>query len=239
MDFVADHQLFQEIYEFLFKSSDDTAERIRMLEGKASGSVNVAPLEETNPKILLSVVLQDFDELIRHHRSVCCLPSLDPGTLNFLSNQLEGLEKLAWKVRSELGLGPVSMMSAGDTKAVARALVFNEMGLVLVVKRADEPYVMIPGGHLTDGETPEMAAIRETWEETGFDVKLTAHVIDVNDSKGNRRYFHATLVAGCETRWDGDGGVDVEVRWLPVEQALTELTSDYDKMALRQVLTMR
>jgi 8-oxo-dGTP pyrophosphatase MutT (NUDIX family) len=47
---------------------------------------------------------------------------------------------------------------------------------VVLVKRRDIPVWVFPGGKIDDGETPEQAIIRETKEETGYDVKVDRKV---------------------------------------------------------------
>ena len=45
---------------------------------------------------------------------------------------------------------------------------FDEQGRVLLQKRADDHTWCVPGGSMELGETPEEAARRETFEETGL-----------------------------------------------------------------------
>jgi len=56
--------------------------------------------------------------------------------------------------------------------AHAAGILFMHKGRVLLLKRsplaADAPNTWgLPGGHIEPGESPEQAARRETWEETG------------------------------------------------------------------------
>ncbi|MFX1418819.1 MAG: NUDIX hydrolase [Promethearchaeota archaeon] len=71
---------------------------------------------------------------------------------------------------------------------------------LLLVKRKYSPdagYWSIPGGHLDLGEKTEVAAVRETFEETGFKVKVSklAGIIDkiMYDDKGKIE-FHYVLI---------------------------------------------
>lgn len=51
------------------------------------------------------------------------------------------------------------------------ATIFNEQDEVLCVQRNYAPYGWTtPGGRLEDGESPEMAVVREVLEETGYHV---------------------------------------------------------------------
>lgn len=49
---------------------------------------------------------------------------------------------------------------------------------VLLVKRRDVPVWVLPGGGIDDRETPEKAAIREAFEETGLSVKIERPVAE-------------------------------------------------------------
>lgn len=58
---------------------------------------------------------------------------------------------------------------------VADALVIKN-NQVLLIKRANDPFRgtwALPGGYVNHGEHPTEAAIRETKEETGIDIKIT------------------------------------------------------------------
>ncbi len=71
---------------------------------------------------------------------------------------------------------------------------------LLLVKRKFNPdagYWSIPGGHLDLGEKVEVAAERETYEETGFKVKTSklAGIIDkiMYDSSGKIEYHYVLI----------------------------------------------
>jgi ADP-ribose pyrophosphatase YjhB (NUDIX family) len=61
-------------------------------------------------------------------------------------------------------------------KNAALALVLNSQNEVLLVKRKDVPIWVLPGGGIEDGETPELASLRETAEETGISVSIVDHI---------------------------------------------------------------
>jgi mutator protein MutT len=71
---------------------------------------------------------------------------------------------------------------------------------LLIVKRKYDPdagYWSIPGGHLDLGETVELAAEREAYEETGFKVKVSklAGIIDkiMYDDDGKIEYHYVLI----------------------------------------------
>ncbi|QPK89322.1 NUDIX hydrolase [Bacillus velezensis] len=54
----------------------------------------------------------------------------------------------------------------------AFVIIQNEERDILLVKRKDVPLWDLPGGGIEEGETPEAAAIREAFEETGYNVTI-------------------------------------------------------------------
>jgi 8-oxo-dGTP pyrophosphatase MutT (NUDIX family) len=58
-------------------------------------------------------------------------------------------------------------------------IIFNDQrDQVLLIKRRDVPVWVLPGGGVDDGEQPEDAAIRESFEETGLTVTIAKHVAE-------------------------------------------------------------
>ena len=56
----------------------------------------------------------------------------------------------------------------------ASAVVTDELGRILLIKRRDNELWALPGGGHDVGETIEQTAVREVKEETGLDVEVTA-----------------------------------------------------------------
>jgi len=72
-------------------------------------------------------------------------------------------------------VGSISEMEP-TTKRGACAVVLDDDGRVLLVKRKDFRLWVLPGGGLEDGETAEAAAVRETAEETGYQIAIERYV---------------------------------------------------------------
>ncbi|MEU3286776.1 NUDIX hydrolase [Streptomyces longwoodensis] len=88
--------------------------------------------------------------------------------------------------------------------AVAR----NGAGEVLLIHKTDNDLWALPGGGIDLGESAPDAAVRETKEETGFDVEVTGlvgiytnpgHVMAYDDGEVRQQFsicFHARIVGG-------------------------------------------
>ncbi len=64
-------------------------------------------------------------------------------------------------------------------KSAAIAIIFNaKKNAIVLTKRRDVPVWVLPGGGIDEGETPEVAAVREALEETGLVVKIERQVAE-------------------------------------------------------------
>jgi starvation-inducible DNA-binding protein len=107
------HEFFKNLYEFLQKSNDLLAERIRALGSYSPGSLQeflaLTEIKENRGQKLeyrsmLQILLDDFETIIRNVRNATSLSANnnDWGTNNMLANMLEELEKHAWMIRAHL-----------------------------------------------------------------------------------------------------------------------------------------
>lgn len=102
-------------------------------------------------------------------------------------------------------------------KQAVYGIVFNkERTQVLMVKRRDIPVWVLPGGGLDRDETPEMGAVREVLEETGYRVTIirkVAEYLPVNKMTQYTHLFECRILDGSAQT----GSETQEVGYFPLD----------------------
>jgi 8-oxo-dGTP pyrophosphatase MutT (NUDIX family) len=113
--------------------------------------------------------------------------------------------------------------SVAWSRVVAACVIQNEEGKYLLVQEA-QPKVYglwnIPAGHVDKGESIEAAAVRETKEEAGFDVKLLKKIGIWHDAveEAVRHAFTAEIVGGELTAQPGE---ILDAQWFSYNKIIT------------------
>lgn len=73
----------------------------------------------------------------------------------------------------------------------ARALILKDDKILMIQRlRVDSEYYVLPGGHLEDGELPEITVMREVKEETSLEVKLVKKLESITDKDGTIHHIY-------------------------------------------------
>jgi ADP-ribose pyrophosphatase YjhB (NUDIX family) len=95
----------------------------------------------------------------------------------------------------------------------AHCLVRDEAGRILVVRTTYlGPGWMLPGGRVERSESPHAAAVRETREETGIDVRIERLVLVDAHRRRNVSFVYSAIALGGELT--PQFGEIAEVGWL-------------------------
>lgn len=87
---------------------------------------------------------------------------------------------------------------------------------LLLVRRRDVPIWVIPGGGIEENETPEQGAIRETKEETGFDIKIVRKIAEYTyKNKEKKNHIFEARVMGGKAKLSKESK---EVSFFPIEE---------------------
>ena len=139
--------------------------------------------------------------------------------------------------------------SSGTSTEVSAGGVVRRGGDVAVIvptRRAASGHrvLALPKGHVDPGETPAQAAQREVREEAGVETDLVAELGEVRywyQREGRKiakvvTFFLFDYRSGDVA--DHDAEVE-EVRWLPLEAAVTELTYKGEREMVQRALGLR
>lgn len=82
----------------------------------------------------------------------------------------------------------------------AAVIVIKNNKILLIYRRKnDAEYFAVPGGHIENGESPEIAAIRELREETNLNTEIDYLFLE-NESNKWHNYFYMAKNAEGESR---------------------------------------
>ena len=127
------------------------------------------------------------------------------------------------------------------------ALVVDDSGAVLMQRRSDSGNWSFPGGVMEIGETLEQCVIRETREETGYEIEITGllgiytdpqHVIAYADGEV-RQEFNITFYGRVTGGQIAVSSESTEVRFLSLGELATVPVHDTVRLRLQHYAEQR
>lgn len=106
---------------------------------------------------------------------------------------------------------------APGTKRAAGVVITEPDGRVWTVAPKNQYggyNLVFPKGTVNSGETKQVAAAREVFEETGLHVKITGHLVDVKGDTSTTRFYTGERIGGAP--W-AHGDETAEVRLIPID----------------------
>ena len=111
-----------------------------------------------------------------------------------------------------------------STRVACRGILVSDDSILLVYARNNDVW-MIPGGGLEEGEDEASCVIREISEETGYAVKPTKCVLEIDEYYENEKYvskYYLCDIVGQSaiklTEQEVKAGL--ETRWVPIKEAI-------------------
>jgi ADP-ribose pyrophosphatase YjhB (NUDIX family) len=133
-----------------------------------------------------------------------------------------------------------------DVLATARGIVLHNNHILLIERhKRGSHYFSIPGGRMEPGETPEMACVREIFEETSIDALPTKEVFTLIGGDPEHHIYLCEYVSGepqlgldTEEYRLTQGGEDTyEPKWIPLDDLpALELAPSFTKLLLLNAL---
>lgn len=131
---------------------------------------------------------------------------------------------------------------ADNLRKIALAVITNNSGEVLIVKRKNPDYIKsvgslnwsFPGGLVAPHDTPEEVAELETLEETGHYVEVISPISSRKYPKNSvhLHYFECKLTTDATTQLIDDHEVE-QIAWVKVAQLLDHFDTDVDSKVAR------
>jgi ADP-ribose pyrophosphatase YjhB (NUDIX family) len=113
-------------------------------------------------------------------------------------------------------------------KRSATALIYNNDGKILEVSRKNNHIDLgLPGGAIEDGETEQMAVMREVKEETGYDIMVSHEIMKREDGESMNTTF-SCIIINPDQRSPIDEKETGKVEWVDFESIKSGSFGEYN-----------
>lgn len=120
-----------------------------------------------------------------------------------------------------------------DKTRVACRVIVVRKGKILLSYETKTDQWMIPGGGLEDYESEEDCCVREFAEETGFVVRVSTCLLEIEEYYENCKWIHRYFLGKCIDKTktclsDREKKVGMEARWISIKTC-KEIFSKYQE----------
>ena len=118
------------------------------------------------------------------------------------------------------------------TRTACRSIIIKDNKILLSYEEKNNIY-MIPGGGLESNETKEECVIRETKEETGFIIKPSECLLELNEYYENAKYvscyFFGEIISTCDRHLtDREKEANMIPVWVDIDETIN-IFSKYEE----------
>jgi 8-oxo-dGTP pyrophosphatase MutT (NUDIX family)/uncharacterized membrane protein len=178
--------------------------------------------------------------------AAAALGLLLPVLWRYIDQRFKATQQAYWFVialeslKSDLAVRARPARTDGLTHA--GGVIFREKNGViqyLLVEASNNPDEwVLPKGHIEPGESPQNAAVREVWEETGCWARVEQWIEDVHFSSGdetvNARFFRMKLLVDQDKKWPPENR---KHEWLSLAEALARASHPETRQLLEKTST--
>jgi len=115
-----------------------------------------------------------------------------------------------------------------DTKSAARTVIYDKNKLFALINVKNGEYFKIPGGGIENDETPQQAAIRESIEESGCEIKIIQKIGESEFIDEDKNIIHHSVCFLAEkikqinnpTFDDWEKSQNMKIIWVDINQSI-------------------
>ena len=131
---------------------------------------------------------------------------------------------------------PMGKLDNPKTRTGARGIVVRDDGKIAILHKANKNEYKLPGGGVEEGESPDIAFVREVMEEAGCEVDDVVNLGTIEEEKTGNNFYQksyvyvakVTLDTGVLHLTEKEIGEGSNIQWFTVDEAIEKIGGCYD-----------